>query len=499
MKFVGLGPALALVLVVAPRPTSAAPRADGRPPEAPLVVAQIPVAGHAPAALSGGTLRAEMGEGGRLVLVSPRGKPRVLTASFHSAADPEVSFDGQSILFAGKKAAADPWCVFEMKADGTSARQVTCGKAGARQPVYQSTAYTITPTNVEPWVQVAFVGVNPGERNEAGVAPNTSLWSCKTDGTALRRLTYNLSNDQDPVVLPDGRLVYAGWLRHSGDHGLVAVGWEPQVLVDDWLRRYSDSWAFVEQGYPAILAIEDDGDFNPYYHTLSDRLSTLDMAYYAEFVRAAVATVAHAGCFPVGGLEGQVRDALTEAAIPGAVVTLADSFGISYTVTSGATGTYGLEAMAGSYTVRVSAPGYLPVAAGGTVVPTGTVATLDLVLAHPVSRTALFWGRLLALVVAIGISARAAKRAVAAARARGIPAGLFRPITLWPFPEDALRAAAARARVVLVPELNAGQLVLEVERVLRGHRVVGLNRYDGEPIAPAQIEARIGQLAQEAG
>ena len=102
------------------------------------------------------------------------------------------------------------------------------------------------------------------------------------------------------------------------------------------------------------------------------------------------------------------------------------------------------------------------------------------------------------LVVAIGISARAAKRAVAAARARGIPAGLFRPITLWPFPEDALRAAAARARVVLVPELNAGQLVLEVERVLRGHRVVGLNRYDGEPIAPAQIEARIGQLAQEA-
>jgi len=102
------------------------------------------------------------------------------------------------------------------------------------------------------------------------------------------------------------------------------------------------------------------------------------------------------------------------------------------------------------------------------------------------------------LVVAIGISARAAKRAVTAARAQGIAAGLFRPITLWPFPEDALRAAAAGARAVLVPELNAGQLVLEVERVLRGHRVVGLNRYDGEPIAPAQIEARIGQLAREA-
>jgi hypothetical protein len=82
--------------------------------------------------------------------------------------------------------------------------------------VYQSTVYTITPTNVEPWVQVAFVGENPGERNEAGSGPNTSLWSCKTDGAALRRLTYNLSNDRDPVILPDGRMVYAGRLRSPG-------------------------------------------------------------------------------------------------------------------------------------------------------------------------------------------------------------------------------------------------------------------------------------------
>ena len=33
------------------------------------------------------------------------------------------------------------------------------------------------------------------------------------DGSALRRLTFNLSNDMDPVILPDGRMVYAGWLR----------------------------------------------------------------------------------------------------------------------------------------------------------------------------------------------------------------------------------------------------------------------------------------------
>ena len=101
------------------------------------------------------------------------------------------------------------------------------------------------------------------------------------------------------------------------------------------------------------------------------------------------------------------------------------------------------------------------------------------------------------LIVAIGIGARAARRAVALARERGVKAGLFRPITLWPFPENALREAAANARAVLVPEMNAGQLRLEVERILRATPVHGLNRYDGEPIAPAAIADRTEELARE--
>jgi 2-oxoglutarate ferredoxin oxidoreductase subunit alpha len=100
------------------------------------------------------------------------------------------------------------------------------------------------------------------------------------------------------------------------------------------------------------------------------------------------------------------------------------------------------------------------------------------------------------LVVAIGISARSAKRAVALARERGVRAGLFRPITLWPFPEAALREAASRARAVLVPEMNAGQLRLEVERVVRATPVHGLNRYDGEPITPDAIAVRAEELSK---
>jgi len=101
------------------------------------------------------------------------------------------------------------------------------------------------------------------------------------------------------------------------------------------------------------------------------------------------------------------------------------------------------------------------------------------------------------VIVALGITARAASRAVELCRAQGVRAGLFRPITLWPFPEQALRAAAATARAVLVPEMNAGQLCLEVERVLAGTRVEGLHRFNGEPIVPVEIAARAAALAGE--
>jgi hypothetical protein len=153
------------------------------------------------------------------VIVSPSGAQRVLTAGFHSATEPDVSFDGQRIVFAGRKAAGDPWCVWEMEIDGTGARKITCGPGGARHPIYLPTMYTLTPTSTEPWEQVAFVGTRPGETNEAGVGPRTALFTCRLDGTDERQITFNLSSDFDPVVLPDGRMVFASWQRRSLDRG----------------------------------------------------------------------------------------------------------------------------------------------------------------------------------------------------------------------------------------------------------------------------------------
>ncbi len=97
------------------------------------------------------------------------------------------------------------------------------------------------------------------------------------------------------------------------------------------------------------------------------------------------------------------------------------------------------------------------------------------------------------LIVAYGISARAARRAVREARDKGIKAGLFRPVTIWPFPEQALVLAAKKAKRVLVPEMNAGQIVLEVERVVGRDRVAGVNRIDGQAVTPTDILEAIGK------
>jgi 2-oxoglutarate ferredoxin oxidoreductase subunit alpha len=102
------------------------------------------------------------------------------------------------------------------------------------------------------------------------------------------------------------------------------------------------------------------------------------------------------------------------------------------------------------------------------------------------------------VIVAIGISARAATRAVELCRAQGLRVGLFRPITFWPFPETALRKAAVRARAVLVPEMNTGQLRLVVERVLAGMPVEGLHLFSGEAITPVDIATRAAALVRGA-
>ena len=72
------------------------------------------------------------------------------------------------------------------------------------------------------------------------------------------------------------------------------------------------------------------------------------------------------------------------------------------------------------------------------------------------------------VVVSYGITSRVAQRAIELARAQGIRAGKFRIISAWPFPEQHIRELAGKVKAFVVPELNLGQMVREVERCAAG-------------------------------
>ena len=100
------------------------------------------------------------------------------------------------------------------------------------------------------------------------------------------------------------------------------------------------------------------------------------------------------------------------------------------------------------------------------------------------------------LIVSYGSVARSSLRAVREARQKGLKVGHFRPITLWPFPDEELQGLASQVDVVIVPELNCGQMLLEVERAVNGKApVMGKSLVNGELFQPSDILSAIEEVA----
>jgi 2-oxoglutarate ferredoxin oxidoreductase subunit alpha len=101
------------------------------------------------------------------------------------------------------------------------------------------------------------------------------------------------------------------------------------------------------------------------------------------------------------------------------------------------------------------------------------------------------------VVVSYGITSRVAERAIAMARDKGLKVGKFRLITAWPFPEKAIREIAAKVKAFVVPELNLGQMVREVERCAGGQaKTIHVPHAGGTVHNPEQILKAILEAAR---
>lgn len=102
------------------------------------------------------------------------------------------------------------------------------------------------------------------------------------------------------------------------------------------------------------------------------------------------------------------------------------------------------------------------------------------------------------VIVAYGISSRSAKRALSDARGKGIKCGLIKLNTVWPFPEEMIRDLAGKVKGLIMPEINMGQMVLELERCAGGKCPVKLIPHPGGSIIrPASILDAIEEMQKE--
>ncbi|HHE37958.1 MAG TPA: 2-oxoacid:acceptor oxidoreductase subunit alpha, partial [Candidatus Cloacimonetes bacterium] len=99
-------------------------------------------------------------------------------------------------------------------------------------------------------------------------------------------------------------------------------------------------------------------------------------------------------------------------------------------------------------------------------------------------------------IFAAGITSRAAKAAVKIARKSGKRLGLLRPLTIWPFPDEAVKKQLSNKKAIIVPEMNQGQLSKELKRVMGGvwnidirksKKIIEVQKNNGELITPEDI------------
>ncbi len=99
------------------------------------------------------------------------------------------------------------------------------------------------------------------------------------------------------------------------------------------------------------------------------------------------------------------------------------------------------------------------------------------------------------LLVAFGTMGRICKTALRSARRAGLKVGLLRPISLWPFPEPRLFDLAGQVQRILVVEMNAGQMLLDVQAAVQGRAPVQFyGRMGGMVPLPDEISAQIDKL-----
>lgn len=159
--------------------------------EGKLIFTMVQADHHSPDFISGAQWRYI--ENGQIAAIKPDkpGKAEILTKDFSSACSPYVSWDGRYLLFSAKQKQEEPWQIWEMDLSKKKFRKITNLENNCIDPVYM------------PNERVVF----SYHSTDATTGQSHALYSCKTDGTDLRQLTFHPHANFASMVMTDGRLL----------------------------------------------------------------------------------------------------------------------------------------------------------------------------------------------------------------------------------------------------------------------------------------------------
>ncbi len=176
--------------------------------------------------------------------------------------------------------------------------------------------------------------------------------------------------------------------------GAYGISLQYEIGADAWGSDHNSFWDY---GFNSILAIEDETDFNPYYHGPQDTPAHTDQSYFTNFTRASIGTFAHmTGCLipsQDGTLDGTVTTADNGLPVEGLTVIAEDDQGTTYPAITDAAGYYTVQLPAGTYTVTAALDGYEPQSQVAEILPNQTT-TVDFALqplCDPVSNLFFAW------------------------------------------------------------------------------------------------------------
>jgi len=234
---------------------------------------------------------------------------------------------------------------------------------------------------------VLFTGEEQGLRGSAAYAADCAARGDNVRGVVnLDMIAYD--SDTAPIIdlhasasAPQSLELTELFSNVIGLYGLALI---PDRFTDSWAISRSDQWSFLQRGYPAFLAIEDWDDHTPYYHQSGDRLSTLNLEYYADFTRAAIAAIAHLGrLLPGGYLSGAITGQGASQPLTGAAISaVTPAYPFIFNAQTDASGSFSLPLPISAYTLTswAASPGYYPATVTSVLIITDAVTAQDFVL-----------------------------------------------------------------------------------------------------------------------